>query len=493
MNAEFEESFVVAHTQQRDYLLDKINDYLVGIGDEGEPEGTMVLQEVKIFLENQRNFDNDNDDDKTSKTLNVTLTEIQKSLARIEGAKAVTTNSDNYAAAATRGQAAQAPPVPRSTKPTAHLKHTEPSPQEIRKAREITIVVPNTIDKEKVKNVTTKDLVETLQRETKGIRGISRLMSGDLKIHTESLEAKKLLQEKPEWVQIVAESAAIKTRTYSIRVNGVKVENIKTANQSQAIEYLQAANARLHPNLKIKKIAWSVKAIREKKTYSTLHMEVATAETANRIIAEGLVVDYEIKDCERFTKGCTMTQCFNCHKYGHIGRSCPNPTACGHCAGGHPSTECNMETTGRYRRCAACSEKGHEAWSTSCEISKSEKRKADKAMQNRVPFYPVAVPTPTVFRFQEETTVINSTDTSSKKRKTAPPPGSPPIPPKIGITWADTGIMNPENMTKALAKPVVGRPPIRPRDESTAPITPSSNASISAVSSTSQVEIMDVL
>ena len=35
MNAEFEESFVVAHTQQRDYLLDKINDYLVGIGDEG--------------------------------------------------------------------------------------------------------------------------------------------------------------------------------------------------------------------------------------------------------------------------------------------------------------------------------------------------------------------------------------------------------------------------------------------------------------------------
>ena len=78
-------------------------------------------------------------------------------------------------------------------------------------------------------------------------------MSGDLKIHTESLEAKKLLQEKPEWVQIVAESAAIKTRTYSIRVNGVKVENIKTANQSQAIEYLQAANARLHLNLKIKK------------------------------------------------------------------------------------------------------------------------------------------------------------------------------------------------------------------------------------------------
>ena len=131
----------------------------------------MVLQEVKNFLENQRNFDNDNDYDKTSKTLNVTLTEIQKSLARIEGAKAVTINLDNYAAAATRGQDTQAPPVPRRTKPTVYLKHTEPSPQEIRKAREITIVVPNTIDKENLKNVTTKDLVEILQRETKVIRG----------------------------------------------------------------------------------------------------------------------------------------------------------------------------------------------------------------------------------------------------------------------------------------------------------------------------------
>ena len=105
---------------------------------------------------------------------------------------------------------------------------------------------------------------------------------------------------------------------------GVKVEHIKTANQSQVIEYLQAANARLHPDLQIKKIAWSTRAIMEKKAFSTLHMKVAT---------EGLLVDYEIKDCERFTKGCTMTQCFNCHKYGHIDRLCLNPAACGHCAG----------------------------------------------------------------------------------------------------------------------------------------------------------------
>ena len=104
-------------------------------------------------------------------------------------------------------------------------------------------------------------------------------------------------------------------------------------------------------------------------------MEVATAEMPNRIITEGLIEDYEIKDSERFTRGCTMTQCFNCQKYGHTGRSCRNPAACGHCAGRHQSKECNLETTGQYRRCAVCGEKGHEACSTACKIRKAEKRK----------------------------------------------------------------------------------------------------------------------
>ena len=57
----------------------------------------------------------------------------------------------------------------------------------------------------------------------------------------------------------------------------------------------------------VPRVLGSVKTIREKKAYSTLHMEVATAEMANRLITEGLMKDYEIKDCERFTRGCTMT------------------------------------------------------------------------------------------------------------------------------------------------------------------------------------------
>ena len=94
----------------------------------------------------------------------------------------------------------------------------------------MTVVISSASDKEKIKNMPTKDLVEILQAETEGIRGVSRLISGDLKIHTESLEVKKTLQEKSEWTRKIADSAVIKTRTYSVRVNGVKMEHIKTAN-----------------------------------------------------------------------------------------------------------------------------------------------------------------------------------------------------------------------------------------------------------------------
>lgn len=198
-------------------------------------------------------------------------------------------------------------------------------------------------------------------------------------------------------------------QTFSVWANGVKVKNIKIANQSAAIEYLQAVNVRLHPGLKITKLTWSLRAVREKKMYSTLYIEVAIAAMANRLITEGLMEDYEIKDCERFTNGCIMTQCFNCQKYGHIGKSCQNPVACGHCVGGHQSKEYTLETsTSQYWRCAVCSKKGHEAWFTTCKIRKAEKRKTELAMQNRALLYLIA---PAPFRF-EMSTINFTTETT---------------------------------------------------------------------------------
>ena len=110
MNIQLENTFVIAHAEQRDQLLFKIDDYLIGIGDGGEPEGTGILEEVKNFLDNQRSIDNNNEN--IPKPIHDTLTEIQRSLARIESAKTATTTTNSYSAAATRGQASEAPDSP---------------------------------------------------------------------------------------------------------------------------------------------------------------------------------------------------------------------------------------------------------------------------------------------------------------------------------------------------------------------------------------------
>ena len=101
----------------------------------------------------------------------------------------------------------------------------------MRRAQEITVHITENADKEKIKLMPTNELVETLQNGTKGVRGVSRLLNGDIRIHVESLEAKKILQENTDWSRMMAASAAVHPRTFTIRANGIKVENIKVANQ----------------------------------------------------------------------------------------------------------------------------------------------------------------------------------------------------------------------------------------------------------------------
>ena len=320
-------------------LRGKIKGYLSRVSFVGDPAALELLKETMELLEAQKHID-----ENRAKTPNLddTLKDIQLSLASIERKESSTPMFKNYAAAAIAQNSLKNP-----ESPAVLLSRTDPKPKQVkvrtpreeRRAKEITVHIGNAADKEKVKMLSTKNLVEALQAETKGIQGVSRLISGDIKIYAESIEAKKALEKKTEWTHKMARSAAIQTRTFSVRANEVRMENVNTANQSEAIERLKSANSRLHPELRIANLAWSARAIREKKTYSTLHIEVATAMMANQLITQGLIENFEIKECKRFIRGCTITQCFNCQKYGHVEKTCRNSITYRHCTGSHQSRE----------------------------------------------------------------------------------------------------------------------------------------------------------
>ena len=121
---------------------------------------------------------------------------------------------------------------------------------------------------------------------------------------------------------------------------------------------------------------------------------------------------------------------------------------------------------------------GHEAWSTSCKIKQTEKRKAEAIMSNQALLYPIDATQelisfgPIFSNFQGSSAIdltlqaseipLTWTITAGKKRKNnlahTSKLRSTPLPSGKKITWADTGIMNLENMAKALSKPILGRP-----------------------------------
>lgn len=97
---------------------------------------------------------------------------------------------------------------------------------------------------------------------------------------------------------------------------GTQVDSVDTSKQTQAATKIYEQNLTLHPTLEVVRVAWMKRALIEKKRHSSLILETSSAETANSLIKQGLVLEGEIKICERFLTDAKVTQCYRCQKQG---------------------------------------------------------------------------------------------------------------------------------------------------------------------------------
>jgi hypothetical protein len=118
-------------------------------------------------------------------------------------------------------------------------------------------------------------------------------------------------------------------------------------------------------------VGWLTREGKRKST-SSLIVEFATKQQANRAIREGMVLNAMQHDCELYDRSCKLKQCFRCQEYGHIGTQCNAEEKCGYCAKAHNTRAC-MEKESDPRpapKCALC--KGqHTAWSRLGEPGRS--------------------------------------------------------------------------------------------------------------------------
>ena len=160
-------------------------------------------------------------------------------------------------------------------------------------------------------------------------------------------------------------------------VHGVKVADYPFDAWEKQAKRLTKENEKLHPGLHIQGLRWLTRP--DGKDFSTLIVEANSAEYANCIICEGVVLGYDLKIVERYDTKCRITQCFKCQKYGHISTICLNTEKCGYCGDRHSSESCTAKAQASRKRCAGCNGGNHTAWSKDCPARMKELGRAKAA------------------------------------------------------------------------------------------------------------------
>ena len=266
----------------------------------------------------------------------------------------------------------------------------KPSQQTEQKRKELKVTIRDDKEREETKRKDTRRLVAAIkesepQEATKQIIAARRLPSGDFLLSTLTEKARIELERNNSWLRAIAKTAEARKTVFPVFIHGVRVRGVNTADQKRAIKELCEENSLLHPHLEITRVAWPQQIIKEKKSYSSLILETASPETANRIISQGLIHEGEIKTCVRYLAEGRVTRCFNCQKYGHIARRCKNPTACAECAGNHTADRCTIGPEAK-RKCPTCKE-NHRAGSPHCTVERKEREKAETIRNLASPQY----------------------------------------------------------------------------------------------------------
>ena len=89
-------------------------------------------------------------------------------------------------------------------------------------------------------------------------------------------------------------------------MHGVRVADYPRSAGEKNTRHIEIENSRLHPGLKIKDICW-LGYIEGEKEYASLIMRIDSATQANRLIQEGVVIRYNLKNVETYDPKCRVT------------------------------------------------------------------------------------------------------------------------------------------------------------------------------------------
>jgi hypothetical protein len=229
-------------------------------------------------------------------------TEINAKLGKIESLISDLNNKVQPRSPATYAQAARKGIAGAST------AFGLPSSTPVESARESKqlLVKVNPEDAESLQNISPEQIVKRLQDggeppATRNIIAAKKLPSGDVILYLDEVTVKTHLQSDTKWTARLSPSAKVHTKTFPVLLHGISTAGRARDDPASLARAIEADNAKRHPFLKIKKTTW-LKRLDEDKRFSSLIVEVTSAEQANRMIREGVLLRYELKTAERFDR-----------------------------------------------------------------------------------------------------------------------------------------------------------------------------------------------
>lgn len=163
-------------------------------------------------------------------------------------------------------------------------------------APEVTLHIPNVANRGAIKKLPYETIVQKIKGSAcaagKEVVAVQRLRSGDLRLYTIT-SARDALRNDSDWITALCIMAASTTKYYSVLVHNVRVNTTDVASKD-TVKAIQEQNAARIPGLAIQKLSWLRRKLPKNKTHAAVVLSTTSAATANKIIEEGLVINYAL-------------------------------------------------------------------------------------------------------------------------------------------------------------------------------------------------------
>ena len=182
-------------------------------------------------------------------------------------------------------------------------------------------------------------------------------------------------------------------------------------------------NRGLHQGLEKVNVTWKHWKIVTRKQHGSAIIEVESAEQADRIIEQGIIIAGTKMDCLKFQSKWDFKQCFNCLGYRHVSTHCAKRSKCEKCFEQHSTRDCQKEGT---PLCVNCRTKGHSATDWNCPSRAKYVQRLEALRKQDTGKYGVA---------KTKSNPSNQAGTGSQPSTPAP---NPPVTPPLTEIWSSS-------------------------------------------------------